>query len=44
MFIKYEISMVNKVEHHISNKKQIDKLKNITEKSIFLALEENGLR
>ena len=35
--------MVNKVEHHVSNQKQIDKLKNITEKSIYIALEEKGL-
>lgn len=35
--------MVNKVEHHVRNQKEIDKLKNITEKSIYVALEENGL-
>ncbi len=35
--------MVKKVEHHLDNQSQIDKLKNITEKSIFIALEEKGL-
>ena len=43
MFIKNEISMVNKVEHNVNNQLQIDELKNITEKSIFFALEESGL-
>lgn len=35
--------MERKVEHQVSNQLQIDRLKNITEKSIFFALEEKGL-
>ena len=35
--------MVNKIEHHVFDQAQIDRLSNITEKSIFLALEEKEL-
>ena len=37
------MTMVNKIEHHVFDQAQIDRLSNITEKSIFLALEEKEL-